>query len=141
MAFNIGPSGNADWLRQKTGGNTGITGGMRRPMPLPPMRTQRQTPQSFPKPWERVGWGSSSENAMRSRPYTGPKQPLPGTPRPPLPTNTHVVRGGGGMRIPDTGIGMGMGPTAPSQQPMEENQLWRTYNRMLGGSVAPRMLF
>jgi hypothetical protein len=35
---------------------------------------------------------------------------------------------------PNTGVG------TPGQQPIEENQLWRTYNRLLGGPMAPRML-
>lgn len=29
----------------------------------------------------------------------------------------------------------------PTQTPMEDSQLWRAYNRLQGGKMAPRMLF
>lgn len=62
----------------------------------------------------------------------------------PMPTPNR----GGGMPTSNTGgmppIAMPMGSQGigtPGQQPLEENQLWRTYNRLLGGQMAPRMLF
>lgn len=127
--FNMGPSASMmpDWLKQKTGGNTGITGGMHRgpiqgPGMPPPMRQPRIQRPTGDKPF---GMGP---------------MPIPNQGQPPVST-TMPVREGMRQRpniIPFSG-GMG-GIETPGQQPLEENQLWRTYNRLQGGQMSPRML-
>lgn len=138
--FNIGPSsggGFPDWLKQKTGGNTGITGGMRRGsiqgpgMQRPPMG---QRPPMMQRPPMGPVSGKSPFG-MGPMPTRRPEQPVSGTnpvgrPRPniiPMPESMPPGMDGGMV-------------AQPGQQPIEENQLWRTYNRLLGGSMAPRML-
>ncbi len=121
--FNIGPSAGADWLKQKTGGNTGITGGM------------RNRPAGYQKP----NTGKPSGN----RPFG--MGPMPQMGRQPVSTTMPVGRPRPNIiPLPSSGMPPGMGDgmvQQPGQQPIEENQLWRTYNRLLGGSMAPRMLF
>jgi len=147
MAFNIGPSGGGgfpDWLKQKTSGNTGITGGMRnRPVgferPSGGMRPPMNRPQVMPRP-QGPSMGRPSGNTPfgmgpMPMPNSGGKQftpiDIPGMERSP------------GSIPPSAWGGFGEGIQTPGQQPLEENQLWRTYNRLLGGdkgSMGPRML-
>lgn len=102
--MDIGPSpmGMPDWLKQKTGGNTGITGGM----------------------FNRGGMRSQVEPRM------------PGsTIREPQPVSTTMPVG---RRLPQFDFAQ---MPQPVQTPMEDSQLWRAYNRLSGGPMAPRMLF
>ena len=139
--FDMGPSGGGgfpDWLKKKTGGNTGITGGMRnrpagfeRPgMQRPPM----SRPQVMPRPQ-----GPSMGRPTGNSPFgMGPM------PSPPVSGTNPVGRQRPNIIPMPSGMPPGMGEgmmQQPGQQPIEENQLWRTYNRLLGGPMAPRMLF
>jgi len=127
MAFNIGPS-NGKMVR---GGNNFA--------PRPPMGGMNR-PQVMPRPQD-----PSMGRPLGNSPFGMGPMPQMG-PVPPISTTNPV-----GMQRPNiipmpSGMPSGMGEgmmQQPGQQPLEENQLWRTYNRLLGGdkgSMGPRML-
>lgn len=131
--FNIGPSPNSgmmDRIKQKSRGNTGVTGGMRRG---PIMRRDQ-------------GMAGGNMRPPMRRPSSDipfGMGPMPQMGQPPVSTTMPVGRPRPNIiPMPDSmppGMGSGM-VQQPGQQPIEENQLWRTYNRLLGGPMAPRML-
>jgi len=148
--FDIGPSGGGfpDWLKQKTGGNTGITGGMRkRPagysMQRSPMTGQplMNRPQVMPRR-PMMGQPMRGQRPSGEKPFG--MGPMPFSGGEPVSSTMPVGRQRPDI-IPMSSSGMppGMGGgmmQQPGQQPMEENQLWRTYNRLLSSPMAPRML-
>ena len=102
--------------------------------------------------------GNSSGQGRPQQPVRRPNYGKPMMQRPPMgPVSGQRPFGMGPMPTPNRGGGLptsntgGMTPISmpmgnqgigtPGQQPLEENQLWRTYNRLLGGQMAPRMLF
>lgn len=110
MAFNIGPYGGGASNRIKAQQPS------RRPNYGRPMMQSPMGPASGARPF---GIGPMPT------PNRGGGMPVSS----PMPVNKPMPFLGG-----EGGIG------TPGQQPLEENQLWRTYNRLLGGQMAPRML-
>lgn len=135
MAFNLFGGGK---------GTTANRVGMQKPSqrPMPPMGGGGGNINVGPSPNFRGGWGRSSPGQDgtfgRMRPQVEPRQPGSMIMEPnvgPQPVSTTMPVGRRQPQFDFTQM------PQPVQTPMEDSQLWRAYNRLSGGPMAPRMLF